>query len=114
MSHSMSPAVPSPSRCLRPHRARSHIACALQLMILVVVTGLVVGFLAAGVFVGVLDQLTTARAANSLDSVAAMVRCVVPNRYFALTTPARVVFPSCASGSGFPTPRPGENGAVRV
>jgi tetrahydromethanopterin S-methyltransferase subunit F len=29
-------------------------------MILVVVTGLVVGFLAAGVFVGVLDQLTTA------------------------------------------------------
>jgi hypothetical protein len=60
MSHSMSPAVPSPSRSLRSQRARSHIASALRLMILVVVTGLVVGFLAAGAFVGVLEQLTTA------------------------------------------------------
>lgn len=60
MTNSVSSAVPPQSRDPGSDRARSRNASALRLTILVVVTGLVVAFIAAGAFVGVLHQLTTA------------------------------------------------------
>jgi hypothetical protein len=49
---------------------------------------------------------------NPVDSVAAVVPCVVPNPYFALTTPAQVGLPSCGRVSQ--PGASGRNGAVRA
>jgi hypothetical protein len=60
MTLNVSPAAPRLSRILRPYAATSRFASALRLLTLIVVTSLVVGGIAAGLFIGLLDQLTTA------------------------------------------------------
>ena len=44
----------------RPHRAHAHLVSAVWIFTLIAVTGLVTGLIVSVVFVGVLDQLTTA------------------------------------------------------
>jgi hypothetical protein len=45
--------APLPARSVRPHRALSHFTIVPRLVVLIIVTGVITGLAAAGLFVGV-------------------------------------------------------------